>query len=346
VRRRPVVAAAVTITTVTTLALAACSPDRSPAAVGSTAASRPADSVVDPSLPTVSASPATPTTLTAPDSTIAADTVDGDPPARLTGVGGAAGVADVLNDSVAIVLDESRPEAERVAAGTRQQLALRWLAERPQLDDEVLAGLSPTALPLLRRIIESRQFAAAVRAGRSTPPTLDTTLPAWSIAEPEPIAQLREAYLQAEAATGVPWYWLAAIHLQETRLGRIVGVSSAGAIGPMQFLPTTWAECCTGDPTITRDAVLGAATYLRDSGAPDDMRAALYQYNPNVSYVVAVTSVAEILRDAPAMLVGFSGWQVFYATAAGDIRLPVGYSRTAPIDASDFLAAHPQHLGD
>ena len=75
-------------------------------------------------------------------------------------------------------------------------------------------------------------------------------------------------YSEAELLTGIAWYWLASIHLQETRMGRIEGVSSAGAVGPMQFLPTTWEACCTGDPTVTRDAIIGAATYLAQSGGP------------------------------------------------------------------------------
>ncbi len=35
----------------------------------------------------------------------------------------------------------------------------------------------------------------------------------------------------------MPWYYLAAINLIETRMGRIDGLSTAGAQGPMQFLP-------------------------------------------------------------------------------------------------------------
>ena len=85
-------------------------------------------------------------------------------------------------------------------------------------------------------------------------------------------------------------------------MGRIDGVSDAGAVGPMQFLPTTWAECCTGDPTVTRDAIIGAATYLAQSGAPGDMQAAVHQYNPNDSYVAIVTAYAETLRDQPLRL--------------------------------------------
>ena len=58
-----------------------------------------------------------------------------------------------------------------------------------------------------------------------------------------------------------------AINLAETRMGRIVGVSSAGAVGPMQFLPATWESCCVGDPTDAHDAILGAATYLAANDA-------------------------------------------------------------------------------
>jgi membrane-bound lytic murein transglycosylase B len=67
----------------------------------------------------------------------------------------------------------------------------------------------------------------------------------------------------------VPWYFLASINLVETRMGRIHGLSTAGAQGPMQFLPSTWAACCTGDIEDAHDAIVGAATYLKMR--PDDM---------------------------------------------------------------------------
>lgn len=187
----------------------------------------------------------------------------------------------------------------------------------------------------------ARQFGQARAAADPTPSEPPTTLPAWRIVLPEPVSVLRGFYDEAEAATGVPWYWLAAINLQETRMGRIVGVSSAGATGPMQFLPSTWAGCCTGDPTITRDAIIGAATYLVQSGAPADMAAAVHQYNPNDSYVATVTAYAESLRDQPQLYLGFHAWQVFTGTAAGTVRLPVGYAADEPVDAGAYLADHP-----
>lgn len=79
--------------------------------------------------------------------------------------------------------------------------------------------------------------------------------------------------------SSVPAWRIVAINLVETRMGRIQGVSTAGAVGPMQFLPSTWAECCQGDPTEPRDAIIGAATYLTVRGGPENMDKAIWGYN-------------------------------------------------------------------
>jgi hypothetical protein len=128
-------------------------------------------------------------------------------------------------------------------------------------------------------------------------------------------------------------------------MGRIIGTSSAGAVGPMQFLPTTWTRCCSGDPTISRDAIMGAAVYLAQSGGPHDMQAALHEYNPSDTYVATVTAFAENMGDYPRLYNAYHEWQVFYSTSAGTIRLPIGYSETQPIDAAGYLADHPEDAG-
>lgn len=204
----------------------------------------------------------------------------------------------------------------------------------------VIGALDPAARPTVERIIGARQFLQARSASRPSQP-LPTELPAWTVVAPEPVETLLAHYAEAESLTGIPWYWLAAIHLQETRMGRIQGVSSAGAVGPMQFLPSTWEACCTGDPTITRDAIIGAATYLAQSGGPDDMAAAVYQYNPNDGYVAVVTAYADSLDAEPELYPGYHGFQVFYGSSAGTVRLPIGYAETAPTDAAAYLAANP-----
>ncbi|MEO8266332.1 MAG: lytic transglycosylase domain-containing protein [Ilumatobacteraceae bacterium] len=240
---------------------------------------------------------------------------------------------------------------ERAAAagdagvGVRQQLLYRYLAAHSSYDEVVLASVDDDVRPSIERIVAARQLAQARQAANPNPSPPSTTLPAWTVVDPLPAAELLADYHDAETATGIAWYWLAAIHLQETRMGRIIGTSSAGAVGPMQFLPTTWEHCCTGDPAVPRDAIIGAATYLAQSGGPADMRAALHEYNPNDSYVATVTAFAENLRDSPQLYLAYREWQVFYTASAGTIRLPVGYSASEPIDAATYLAQHPGDAG-
>src|SRR5437899_2712296 len=77
----------------------------------------------------------------------------------------------------------------------------------------------------------------------------------------------------------VPWSYLAAIHLVETRMGRIRATSVAGAQGPMQFMPATWERYGEGDVNSDRDSIRAAARYLRANGAPGRMADALFRYN-------------------------------------------------------------------
>jgi membrane-bound lytic murein transglycosylase B len=224
------------------------------------------------------------------------------------------------------------------SVGQHQQLLYRYLATHGDLDDAGLAAVGADVRPYVERIVRARQLGQARAAADTTPSPASDTLPAWVLGDPLPADELLADYRDAEAATGIAWYWLAAIHLQETRMGRIIGTSSAGAVGPMQFLPSTWQRCCTGDPTNTRDAIVGAANYLSQSGGPADMPAALNQYNPNESYVATVT---ENMRDNPQLFAAYREWQVFYASSAGTIRLPIGYNAAQTIDAVAYLAEHP-----
>ena len=229
--------------------------------------------------------------------------------------------------------------------GRHQQLLYRYLAAHADLDDAVLAAVGDDVRPYVERIVRARQLGQARAAADTTPTPASDTLPAWVLVDPLPADELLADYRVAEAATGIAWYWLAAIHLQETRMGRIIGTSSAGAVGPMQFLPSTFQRCCIGDPTNTRDAIIGAATYLSQSGGPADMHAALDQYNPSESYIAAVTAFAENMRDNPQLYAAYREWQVFYTSSAGTVRLPVGYDATQPIDAAAYLAVHPDDAG-
>src|SRR5206468_3736516 len=148
---------------------------------------------------------------------------------------------------------------------------------------------------------------------------------AWRIVAPAPMDDLARYYREAEADFGVPWSYLAAIHLVETRMGRIRGTSVAGAQGPMQFMPGTWAAYGEGDVNSDRDAIRAAARYLKANGAPANMPNALFRYNNSQRYVRAVTAYAEVMRAEPNAYRGYYNWQVYYLTTKGDILLPVGY---------------------
>ena len=259
----------------------------------------------------------------------------------------AAIASHVTGDLTAEQLATELSAVERAAAkgdaavGQRQQLLYRYMSAHPDLDEAVIAGVTDDVRPYVERIVRARQFGQARAATNPSPTPPSTTLPAWAVVDPLAADELMGYYREAESATGIPWYWLAAIHFQETRMGRIVGPSSAGAVGPMQFLPSTWAACCTGDPTITRDAIMGAAIYLVDGGGPADMNAALHHYNPNDGYVTTVTAFAENMRDTPQLYDAYREWQVFYSTSAGTVRLPTGYAESQPVDAATYLANHP-----
>lgn len=100
------------------------------------------------------------------------------------------------------------------------------------------------------------------------------------------------------------WYILAAVGKVESDHGENMGPSSSGALGPMQFLPSTWqfAEVDGNDDGVEnvmdpKDAIPAAAKYLEDGGAPEDWYAALYSYNHADWYVKEVLSVAEGYRQ-------------------------------------------------
>ena len=102
---------------------------------------------------------------------------------------------------------------------------------------------------------------------------------------------------------------LAAINEVETDYGRDLNVSSAGAEGWMQFLPSSWAQYgvdATGagyeDPYNPADAIFAAARYLAAAGGARHIRAAVYSYNHSAAYVEAVMLRAQLLGGTPPEL--------------------------------------------
>jgi membrane-bound lytic murein transglycosylase B len=225
-----------------------------------------------------------------------------------------------------------------VAASQLQQVAYRQLGPHPEWDSEVMARIPPELAEAVTLNVQSR------REFRSMHRRLSDTLPAWRIVSPEPAGDLLALYQEAEATFGVGWEYLAAINLVETGMGRIRGTSVAGAQGPMQFMPATWAAYgAGGDINSTRDAIMAAGRYLAANGFanPGGIEGALFAYNRHPAYVRGVAALARVMELDPRTFYGYYHWQVFYLTALGDVLLPVGYEATEPVPAADYLAAHP-----
>src|SRR2546421_12288441 len=95
-------------------------------------------------------------------------------------------------------------------------------------------------------------------------------------------AQLQALWQNAGAAYGIPWSVLASINKIESNFGRNMGPSSAGAIGWMQFMPSTWLRWGVdangdgvADPWNPEDGVYSAARYLAASGGTSDISRAV-----------------------------------------------------------------------
>jgi Transglycosylase SLT domain len=146
-------------------------------------------------------------------------------------------------------------------------------------------------------------------------------------------------YQAAGTAYGIPWQVLAAINEVETDYGRDLSVSSAGAEGWMQFLPSTWAQYGVDangdgfkDPYNPADAIFTAARYLRAAGGDTNVRAAVYSYNHSQAYVDSVLLRAQLLGGTPPELLGA-------ITGLTEARFPVH----APSHFSDGFATVPAH---
>ena len=117
-------------------------------------------------------------------------------------------------------------------------------------------------------------------------------------------------YQAAGIEYNVPWQVLAAINWIETDYGRDLAVSSAGALGWMQFLPSTfakWGVDATGtgyaDPFNPTDAIFTAARYLSAAGASKNLSKAIFAYNHADWYVQSVLLRAQLIGGMPAGLI-------------------------------------------
>lgn len=204
----------------------------------------------------------------------------------------------------------------------QEQLVIGQLSNFPEWADPLIAAMPDDIRPSLRGTWEAGKELRRLRG--PTP----KTFPDWRIVEPKPIDTLLALYKEAGQRFGIDWTYLAAINFVETRMGRIRGVSSAGAQGPMQFMPGTWAAYgLGGNVEDERDAIMGAANYLKASGAPADMDRALFAYNRHIGYVNAIKGYAQVMQKDPMAYRGYHGWQVYYPTVDGIFLLAPGWTK-------------------
>ncbi|MEJ7790973.1 MAG: lytic transglycosylase domain-containing protein [Gaiellaceae bacterium] len=216
--------------------------------------------------------------------------------------------------------DTPRPPRQlRLWALHQQRLYLELGIGRIQAGDAVVRRLPRELRANARDVLTARR--ALVRL---TPPTT-RPLSAFRTGPADSADRLLGYYREAQRRSGVPWQILAAVNFIETAFGKVRSPSTAGAQGPMQFLPATWrAYGLGGNIRRPRDSILGAANYLRASGAPGNLRRALYAYNHSKLYVDAVLAYARVMRRDLRAFYGFHAWQVF-------VRTPNGYRRiTSP----------------
>jgi murein DD-endopeptidase MepM/ murein hydrolase activator NlpD len=170
---------------------------------------------------------------------------------------------------------------------------------------------------------DAKPDATAIRQGDGTPtaanPTFSQALPgAAPIGVPNFFIDkfrippfLLPIYQAAGIEYGVRWEVLAGINEIETDYGRNLNVSTAGALGWMQFMPATWKQYGVDanhdgkkDPYNPVDAIFAAARYLKAAGADTDVRRAIFAYNHADWYVDSVLMRARLIGGLPSDLVG------------------------------------------
>ena len=236
-----------------------------------------------------------------------------------------AGVADVLTETtrgLGAAIDRWRSQGTPTRGVPPQDVTLLALYEqriyRALGRDERLARATLERIPSWLGP-QARDTIGARRAlSRLTPPTTRRLRTGPAL----PAGVLLRHYREAQRRFGVKWQMLAAVNFVETAFGRVRSSSSAGAQGPMQFLPSTWRWYGLGgnvnDP---HDAILGAANYLHANGAPRRAWTALYRYNPSPLYVEAVLRYTRAMTRSPRAYYAYYSWQVFQRTPRGDLRL-------------------------
>jgi membrane-bound lytic murein transglycosylase B len=218
-----------------------------------------------------------------------------------------AGQADVLGEAAAATSSVAAREqsGSRVALATVDDVEQAYVRLDALLSEqeEILAALDAEA----RELAQAERIQARIEAERAAAAAAASSASGTATAGGIPRDYLELYQAAASTCQGLPWPVLAAIGQVESGHGTNTGPSSAGAMGPMQFLPSTFAAYAVdgdGDGVADiwnpADAIYSAARYLCANGAGGGPRAlynALYRYNPADWYVQLVMGVASQLAQ-------------------------------------------------
>ena len=220
----------------------------------------------------------------------------------------------------------------------------------------LLAALLLAAVPAT----SSGQVFSVVRGGQQSLPSYTEPNGPGSIrvpfnlsrppAQPEvrSYEQLLALWRRAGEGYGVPWQVLAAINKIESNFGQNMGPSSAGALGWMQFIPSSWMRWGMdgdgngiADPWNPEDGVYSAARYLAAAGAHDDLERSIFAYNHAQWYVDDVLELAATFGDDPFAL----GSPSMVSPAGGSAGLEQAQQRIESLSrAIDRVAAKLDRL--
>jgi hypothetical protein len=203
-------------------------------------------------------------------------------------------------------------QTEQQASGTKEK------AKKNALDNAPNAQPQREVKKKLDKLNEKMRNSDGSPA--ATNPTYFDALPGPAVASGVPNFVIQKfrvpifllpIYQAAGIQYGIRWEVLAAINEIETDYGRNLNVSSAGAVGWMQFMPSTWKMWGVDankdgrkDPFNPVDAIFAAARYLRAAGGDKDIQKAIFAYNHAGWYVDSVMLRARMIAGVPADLVG------------------------------------------